>query len=49
MTVIVCDLVYLNAVEYDMNNSLTTIGYLLGVFFTIWIPFLLQISNSAWS
>ena len=30
-------------------NSLTTIGYLLGVFFGLWIPFLVRISTSAWN
>ena len=30
-------------------NSLTTVGYLLGVFFRPWIPFLVCISTSAWS
>ena len=28
-------------------NSLTTVGYLLGVFFKLWIPFLVRISTSA--
>ena len=30
-------------------NSLTIVGYLLGVFFRLWIPFLVRISTSAWS
>ena len=30
-------------------NSLTTVGYLLGVFFRLWIHFLVCISTSAWS
>ena len=30
-------------------NSLTTVGYLLVVFFRIWIPSLVCISTSAWS
>ena len=30
-------------------NSLTTVGYLLEVFFRLWIPFLVRISTSAWS
>ena len=33
----------------DAVNSLTTAGYLLGVFFRLWIPFLVRISTSAWS
>ena len=30
-------------------NSFTTVGYLLGVFYRLWIPFLVRISTSAWS
>ena len=30
-------------------NSLTTVGYLLGVFFRLWIPLLVYVSTSAWS
>jgi len=30
-------------------NSLTTVGYLLRVFFRLWISFLVRISTSAWS
>ena len=33
----------------DCLNSLTTVGYLLGVFFRLWIPFLVRISTFAWS
>ena len=30
-------------------NSLTTVGYLLGVFFRLWIPLWVHVSTSAWS
>ena len=33
----------------SLVNSLTTVGYLLGVFFRLWICFLVRISTSAWS
>ena len=40
---------HLDAMSVYLLNSLTTIGCLPGVFLTLWIPFLVRISTSAWS
>ena len=40
---------YTSNIFIFLYNSLTTVGYLLGVFFRLWIPFLVRNSTSAWS
>ena len=40
---------FLCKVQKYLGELGATVGYLLGVFFRLWIPFLVCISTSAWS
>ena len=46
MVVVIALLFYYITMQF---NSLTTVGYLLGVFIKLWIPSTVRIFTSAWS